>query len=145
MIIESVEVHQLAEEGYDGYERMVIETIENGKKEFLTGDFFVDVIWRKKRAARGGLAKEALALENIPTPHYNQTVYLYHRAVDELEMLWTVPPQEVCLAYYHNKHLVPASEYSLLEQVMNFYDGTLFKLIDKYDKKKEKKYEFIQR
>lgn len=135
MIVETVEVHELAQEGYDGYEKMVIAAIEHGKKEFPTGDFFIDVIWRKRSKERGGLIKQAIALENIPTPHFNQTVYIYHRSAEEVEMLWSVPAQEVCLAYYNHRHAVPPSDYPLLEQVIRYFDGTLFKIVDTYDKK----------
>ena len=131
-----VEVHELAEEGYEGYEQMVIKAVENGKKEFDSGNFFIDVIWRKKKSERGGIRKDALWLKNIPTPHFNQTVYLYHRDIDDVEVLWSLPDQDTCTAYYHNRNHVPPSDYPILTQVMNYFDGTIFRLVDTFEQKR---------
>jgi len=135
--MDTAPAHELAEEGHAGFVKMIEKAIANGKKEYQH-DFFIDVIWRKRRSERGGLIKQALWLKTIPTPHYNQTVYLYDHKADDVQMLWSVPDQNTCNAYYHNRNHVPVSDYPILTQVMNYFDGTLFRLVDSYEQKNMK-------
>lgn len=129
-----VDVHIKAEARYGVFQACVIQTIENGKKEFPHKDFYVDIVWKTKRDESYEIEYVGVAWQACPTPHYNQTVYKYNRAVDDVEILWTLPPEQECLDMYEHRNELDASEWPLLPYVMSFYDGSLFNLVNKKEK-----------
>jgi hypothetical protein len=109
------------------YEKEVFECIERGKKAF-DSDFYIVVITKKEPLMQNVLRHYFLCRLSCPTPDYDQTVYKFTRATEIIEFLWVIPSRETCFTLTENiKEVVPA-EYGLLENVLKFADGTLFKL-----------------
>jgi hypothetical protein len=65
---------------------------------------------------------------SCPTPDYDQTVYKFTRATEIIEFIWVIPSRETCFTLKENASQVVPAEYGLLEFVLKFADGTLFKL-----------------
>ena len=75
---------------------------------------------------------------DCPTPTYDQTIYKYDHHKESIEFLWVIPDKETCLTLYENKDIVVPEERALLQFVLDFYDGTLYRLMKKLNK--ESKY-----
>ncbi|MEE8209011.1 MAG: hypothetical protein V3T88_08700, partial [Nitrosomonadaceae bacterium] len=65
------------------------------------------------------------------TPDYDQAVYRYKRQSDDLEFMWVVPSYDTVNLMKSNVHNVPSDQYSLLNYVLKFEDGTLLRLAKK--------------
>jgi len=129
-MFETVDVREKARSQYESFERAVLKSIEDGKKEFPNKDFYVDVIWRINKDGSEEPQQKMVAFQAAPTPHYNQTVYKYHRAAADLELLWTLPTQEDCIEMYHQRDYISVDEWPLLKYVLEYFDGSLFKKVD---------------
>lgn len=127
---DSVDPIEIERELHQEYEKNVYEAVERYKKEWA-GDFYIIVITKKERLMQNVLRNYFFGRESCPTPDYDQTVYLYHRAKEEIEFLWVIPDRETCIMFRENVLKVPESERELLKFVLDFADGTLFKLSKK--------------
>lgn len=112
------------------FESNLIEAAERGKKE-VVGDFYLVVITKKERLLENVLRNYFYFRRSCPTPEWDQTVYKYHRSADHIEFLWTVPSRDTCAIMLQNKAYVPAEERELLNFVVQYEDGTLFRLAKK--------------
>ena len=74
--------------------------------------------------------------KSCPTPAYDQTVYRWNSIKKDIEYIWTVPDKETCLTLYQNKDIVVPSEQALLKMIIKFYDGSLYRLMKKFNKEK---------
>lgn len=93
-------------------------------------DFYIIIQYLpKKKQEQKGVQINIAALEAIPTPTYDTTLFKYHYGTQKLELLWSLPAEQYARNLYANKEAVLPEDYPLLEQVVNYYDGTLFKMI----------------
>ncbi len=113
-------------ENLTDYERNIFECVDTHKKYF-PGDFFVVVIAKKERLMQNVLRNYFLARLSCPTPDYDQTLYRYNRNDDVIEFIWSIPARDICFLLLENKERIPIEEYAILEQVINFSDGTYFR------------------
>lgn len=95
------------------------------------GDFYIVVISKKEPLMQNVLRNYFLTRDACPTPDYDQAVYKYIKETEQIEFLWVVPSKDTCLLFKQNALQVPASEQHLLKFVLDFADGTLFKLAKK--------------
>lgn len=96
-------------------------------RESWTGDFFVAVLLKKERILENVLRNYFLATLTCPTPTWDQSVYHYQSATEELTYLWTIPDRETCEIFTDNaRHIVP-EERQLLKMILDFNDGTLLR------------------
>jgi len=109
------------------YEKNVLECVDRGKKDFPE-DFFVVVLTKKEPLMPNVLRHYFFNRLSCPTPDYDQTVYHFHRANDILEFIWVIPCRHTCFSLKENVAQVAPAEYGLLEFVLKFADGTLWKL-----------------
>ena len=109
------------------YDRNIHECVDVHKKNFA-GDFFVVVLTKKERLMQNVLRHYFLARLSCPTPEWDQTVYKYIRSADEIKFMWTIPSKDTCETMMKYPNLVDKEEQDLLNFVVNYYDGTLFKL-----------------
>lgn len=107
-------------------ERDLREAIERGKKLFEE-DFYIEYTRKSEKALYNMPHEYFIPQEVCPTPFYDQNVYKYHKNIDEIEFLWTVPDFNSCQYFLTNKSKIPPSGFQLLKFVMEFYDGTLLK------------------
>ena len=83
----------------------------------LKVEWFNQQLWKQQFVA---------SLE-CPRPYLNFTVYKYHRKVDGVEELWSLPDRETLNFYYNNRHLASPDEYKLVKYCIEYKDGTLYR------------------
>ena len=118
---------EIERELHKDYENNVYECIDRGKKDFL-GDFFVVVITKKEPLMQNVLRHYFFCRLSCPTPDYDQTVYKFFRDTEIVELIWVIPSRDACFILKENSSQVSPVEFGLLEYVLKFADGTLYKL-----------------
>ena len=108
------------------YDKNIYECIERSKKTFLR-DFYVVVITKKERLMSNVLRNYFTARLSCPTPDYDQTLYYYDNQDESVSFLWTIPSKDTCHLLLENRTEVAPAEWELLQFVLQFADGTLFK------------------
>jgi hypothetical protein len=119
-----IEIERMLHQDYD---KNMFECLDRCKKEF-DGDFYIVVITKKEPLMQNVLRHYFFGRISCPTPDYDQTVYKFSRATEVIEFIWVVPSRECCLTLRENVAEVAPAEYPLLDFVLKFADGTLFKL-----------------
>jgi len=112
------------------WDRNIYECIDRSKKDFL-GDFYVIVITKNEPLMRNVFRNYFYARLSCPTPDYDQTVYRYNRVQDKIEFIWVIPSRDASFHLKDNALQVANEERGLLNFVLKFADGTLFKLAKK--------------
>lgn len=95
--------------------------------------FFIVVITKNERLMPNVFRNYFYARKTCPTPDYDQTVWRYDKSSDELEYLWTIPGRDACIHLKLNALQVSKEERDLLKYVLEFSDGTLFKVAKYYN------------
>ncbi len=99
----------------------------------LEGDFFIAGLIKKEKLLENIIRNYFVATKSCPTPHYDQTIYRYDSKKGSIEYLWTIPDQETCLIFAENVDKIVPSERGLLKFVLEYYNGTLFKLCKRFN------------
>lgn len=120
--------HEQMQEQTKGYMPNLMERLEIGKNRW-PGNFFIDVQTVGNRLLTNVLRNKFMDKKDCPTPAWDQSVYHYIRKDDALDHIWTVPDKYTCIRLYNNRLDVHPEEYELLKCVIEFYDGTLFRLM----------------
>lgn len=118
---------EIERELHTDYEKNVWECVDRYKKEF-DSDFFVIVITKKERLMPNVIRNMFTARLSCPTPDYDQAVYHYHKDKDTLDFLWVIPARDICIVLKNNALNIVPEERALLQFVLDFSDGTLYKL-----------------
>ncbi len=84
------------------------------------------------------------ARRSCPTPDYDQAVYHYKSELDDIEFLWVIPSKEACLTFIEQSSPIAPTEWGLLKYVLEFADGTLFKIAKRLNNEKDDSSEIIQ-
>lgn len=104
----------------------LVKCVEDAKKEHH-GDLFIVVITKKEPLMENVIRSYFSSRISCPTPQYDEAVYHYHRAEENIEFLWTVPDKGTCWHLRdHCLEVVPA-EKELLNNVLSFFDGSLMR------------------
>lgn len=127
-------------ENLSEYESNIWQCVERYKKQF-PGNFYVVVITKNERLMPNVFRNYFTARLSCPTPDYDQTVYIYRRSDESLEFLWVIPSRDASIYLKNNALYVEESERNLLKFVLEFADGTLFKLAKKLNGEKEESVE----
>jgi len=122
------------------YFKNLIECAEIHRKT-IHGDFYILVNCKLEKIFSMAMPtfKDCFeAKQTCPTPNYDQALYKYNSITEEISYIWSIPDRETCHYLYYNKELVDPSERQLLDFVLKFSDGSLFKLMkqlngEKYD------------
>lgn len=123
-----IELQRAQEEEYI---KCLIGQVQWGKKH-LQGDFFIEVNSKKERALAGMVTRNLhAARQSCPTPFYDQAVYKYFHAVEELAFIWVIPDQGTCAWFQANALNIPSDQKELLNFVLSYYDGSLLQLAKK--------------
>lgn len=104
----------------------ILDAVETGKKEFI-GDFYIHIETVRSRVLENVLRNYFIPRKSCPSPNYDQTVYRYASADENLEFLWVIPSKDACLMMRDHALEIDKSEHELLRFVMDFFDGTLEK------------------
>lgn len=122
------------------YMKQLVECAEINRKVFI-GDFFIVTQLKLEKLMSHALPtfrEYFIAQQSCPTPNYDQNVYKYSDSTEEISYIWSIPDRQTAHYLFENKHLVDESERQLLDFVLKFQDGSLFKLMkqlngEKYD------------
>ena len=114
-------------ENLTDYENNVTDCVQKHKNVF-PGDFYIVVITKKEPLMHNVLRNYFFARLSCPTPDYDQTLYKYTQQNDQLEFLWVIPSRDTCFLMLENRQQIAPAEYTLLQYVLKFHQGALFKL-----------------
>lgn len=109
------------------YEKNLFECVDRYKKTFPF-DFFIIVITKKEPLMPNVLRNYFYARMSCPTPDYDQILYRYKHKEEALDFLWVIPSRDTCHLLKDNALEIHPSERELLDFVLRFSDGSLFKL-----------------
>lgn len=109
------------------YMRDLWEASDRGLNEFDM-DFFIHVETKCEPLFPNVFRNYFITRKTCPTPNYDQSVFRYERKLNILQYLWSIPSRDT--AFYLKEHalLLPPEEKQILQFVMHFADGTLFRL-----------------
>lgn len=99
----------------------------------MDGDFFITVILKKEKLLENVLRNYFIPTIACPTPTYDQTLYKYDHKKDDIEFVWVIPDRETCLTLHENKDIVVPGEMHLLQFVLDFYGGKLYRKAKKFN------------
>ena len=99
----------------------------------LEGDFFVSSLLKKEKLLENVMRIYWVPSKTCPTPCYDQTVYRYDSIKDDIEFVWVVPDRETCLTFKENVAKIVPQEQGLLEFVLQFYDGSLYRKMKEFN------------
>ena len=94
-------------------------------------DFYVVVNTKKERLMDNVIRNYFYHRKSCPTPEWDQVVYKYKYSSGELEFMWVVPSMHTCKMFKENLLSIDKKEKELLQFVLDYEDGTLFRLAKK--------------
>lgn len=118
------------------YDKSLWECVERGKID-MSGDFYLEIITKQEPLMPNVIRNYFGFRYSCPTPNYDHAVYKYDRHDDKIEFLWVIPSRGISHLLLENRLSVPPEEYGLLEFVLRFESGDLFKLCKKLNKEEE--------
>lgn len=101
-------------------------------------DFFITVVGKRERLMPNVMRNYFMARRSCPTPDYEQTLYKYNSALDQIEFVWVVPDRESLLTLLENPREVVDSERELLRFAFMFATGQLDRMCVEYTEELEK-------
>lgn len=122
----------------DDYLSELIHAAETNRTKF-DGDFFIVVNIKLEKIFESALPvfhEYYIAQSTCPTPNYDQTLYKFNAVKEQIEYIWTIPDRETAHYLIANKEIVDKSEHELLNFVLQFADGSLYKLCKKLNNEK---------
>lgn len=118
--------HDQMRESLTDWDKNIYECVERSKKEFPF-DFYIVVITKKEKLLENVLRNYFTGRISCPTPDYDQTVFRYDRFKESLEFIWVIPSKDTCLYMKENPLEIHPEERQLLQFVLDFADGSLFR------------------
>lgn len=113
-------------ENLTDYDINLHECINRGKRD-LVGDFFIEVITKQEPLMPNVIRNYFSYRNSCATPNYDQAMYKYTLKNDQITFLWVIPSRGICHLLLDNRLQVPPEEYGLLEFVLQFESGELFR------------------
>lgn len=95
------------------------------------GDFFIVVLTKNEKLLDNVFRNYFFARKTCPTPDYDQSVWKYDAANEQIHFIWVIPSREASFHLKENALQVVPEEQVLLQFVLQFADGTLYKLCKK--------------
>lgn len=102
-------------------------------RDSMDGDFYVVGILKKEKLLENVIRNYWVPTITCPTPTYDQTLYKYDHRKDDIQFMWVIPDRETCLTLFENKDIVVPQERSLLQFIIDFYDGTLLQKAKRFN------------
>ena len=100
-------------------------------------DFFIHVETKVEKLLTNVVRNYFIPRLSCPTPNYDQSVYRYNRDQGRIEYIWTIPDRDSAHHLLLNSKDVVQEERELLNFVIKFADGTLFKICKKYNNEQD--------
>lgn len=124
-----IELEKYMQQEYFEY---LIECIESNRSHY-PGPFFIVVLTKNERLMPNVFRNYFFARSSCPTPDYDQTVFRYDQKEDMLEYIWTLPSRDACIHLKEHALEVTQDERVLLKFILDFADGTLYKVAKHYN------------
>ena len=121
-----VRVLDQAAEMQRDWPQLLIENVMESRKVHPS-DFYIDVQVKAEPLMPNVIRPYFVAKIHCPTPNYDQNLFKYNAATEQIEFLWTIPDRETCKYLLKHAAIVDKSEWDLLKFVQDFKDGILFK------------------
>lgn len=119
------------------YKSSLSECVSNSEKKFgLDTNFFIVVITKKEPLLENVLRNYFIGRTTCPSPDYDQAVHHFHAKSGDLELIWVIPSRDTCYFMLDNALTIPHEQKELLSYVIEFKDGTLFKVMKKLNNEK---------
>ena len=109
------------------YLNNLLECVTSGRKKF-NSDFFVVVLTKNERLFPNVFRNYFFSRISCPTPEYDQSVFKFSSETEDLVFIWSIPSKEACIHLKDNAILIAPEERDLLNCVLSFADGTLYRL-----------------
>lgn len=125
---------ELEREMHKEYEQNIFDCIERCKKEFMVpvgSWFYIVVITKREPLMPNVLRHYFFGRRSCPSPDYDQAVYAIDPHKDRIDFIWVIPSRDASYHLRDNALQVSQSERDLLNFVLQFADGTLFKISKK--------------
>ncbi len=126
---------ELQREMQKTYMKDLLEAVDRGYKKY-SRDFFIHVETKNESLLKNVFRHYFIDRQTCPTPNYDQSVYKYDKQKGEIQYLWTIPDRGTAHHLKDNALLVAPEERELLDFVLKFADGTLFRLCKKLNGEK---------
>jgi len=124
-------------EQLDTYESSISACIDAHVKKFGNGvECFIIVLTKKEPLMPNVIRNYFFGRRTCPTPDYDQIVYKYTKECD-LELVWVIPSRDTCHLFKRDALFVRSEEKRLLKYILDFSDGTLYKLARKLNGEKD--------
>ena len=133
---ESRDPIELAREMQKEYIKELETAVAVGKSKW-DSDFFVVVLTKNEKLLQNVFRNYFFPRLTCPTPDYDQSVFMYKKADEALYYIWTIPSRDASFHLKDNALLVVDAEKALLNFVLQFEDGTLYRLSKKLNKEEE--------
>lgn len=123
-----------AENSNKSYLNELYGTVLSFKEKSPNCDFFIEVQTVGSRVLHNVIKKMFFGRLSCPTPNYDQTVWQYKYADEELFLIWTIPDREHCFKLLKNANIIDPELKELTANVMAFATGELYNLAKKLNK-----------
>jgi hypothetical protein len=107
------------------YEENLWEAAKRGLSQFGRRKFYLVVLFKKERLMHNVVRQYFLPRLSCPTPQYDQTVYSYDPADDQICYLWTVPDKETTKILAQGGPELPFELLELASYARDFVLGKL--------------------
>lgn len=126
------EVGEILPDELQRYIRVLTEKVVEGKKKFSNKPFYVEICLKRERLMPSILPRIfGFPRLTCPTPNNDQDVWFYIPSQEKLNYIWSVPCKEGCFDLKSRALTIFPEEEQLLRFVLDFEDGTLFRLMKK--------------
>jgi hypothetical protein len=115
------------------YLKNLVECVETNRKKFEK-DFYILTTIKNETIFNKYLPMPVFreyffALNDCPTPNYDQNLFKYNSKLEQIEFVWAIPDRETAQMLHANKDIIDESERWLLKFVLDYADGTLYRLM----------------
>jgi hypothetical protein len=117
------------------YQKELLKAVDRGCARF-DGDFFIHVATKAEKVLANTFRNYFIDRKTCPTPNYDQSVFKYNRIAGQIEYLWTIPDRDTAHHLKMHASEVAPEERQLLYFIFKFADGTLFRLMKKFNGEK---------
>jgi len=105
----------------------LLDAVDRGYKKY-NGDFYIHVETKVEKLLTNVVRNYFIDRSTCPTPNYDQAVYRYNRSKGQIEYIWSIPDRETAHHLLLHSNEVVQEEQELLNFVVQFANGSLFKL-----------------
>lgn len=134
---------ELSKESEQDYIKSLRECVDTNQQTF-PGDFFIEVKTIKEQLMDNVLRNKFIPLNCCPSPEYDQTVFKFDHKKGQIEHIWTLPDRESSHMLVYYRHQVVPAERQILNYVISYASGELFKLMKRLNGEKEETPELIK-